>query len=69
MRAVLAAIIIAAGIGFVSAYSASATPANGLAIAGASQHTEQLLQVKDGCGRGRHREHGHCVGDGDRDRR
>jgi len=72
MRAILAAIVFAAGIGFVGASSASATPANGLAIVGASQHTDLLNQVRDGCGREHHRNRwGHCVCDegGDRDRR
>jgi hypothetical protein len=63
MRAILSAIVVAAGIGFLGASSASATPVNAAAIAQASQHTDQVLQVKDGCGRWHHRFHGRCVHD------
>jgi hypothetical protein len=64
MRAILAVVIVAAGICFVSGYSASATPANGSAIAGASQNTDIVTDVSGGCGRWRHRNRwGRCVHD------
>jgi hypothetical protein len=64
MRTILAAVIVAAGIGVVSVYSASATPASGSAVAGASQHTDLVIDVAGGCGRHHHRNrHGHCVPD------
>jgi hypothetical protein len=61
MRPILAALVVAASIGFLAS-GASATPINAVAIGQASQHTDQVHQVKDGCGRLHHRNrHGRCV--------
>jgi hypothetical protein len=62
MRPILAALVVAASFGFLTS-GASATPINAVAIGQASQHTDQVLQVRDGCGRWHHRYHGHCVHD------
>jgi hypothetical protein len=64
MRVIFAAVIVAAGIGFMSANPASAAPANGSAVAGTSQRTDVVVHVAQGCGRWHHRNHwGHCVHD------
>jgi hypothetical protein len=62
MRVIFAAVIIAAGIGFVSAYPAWAAAANGSTVAGASQRTDVIIHVAEGCGRWHHRNRwGRCV--------
>ena len=61
MRAILAAVIIAAGVG-LAASSASAAPANGAPIAQAAQQTDHVTDVAGGCGRGWFRNRwGRCV--------
>ena len=55
MRAILAAVVVTVGVGVLGAVSASAAPANGAAIAQASQDTSQVVQAAGGCGRGWHR--------------
>jgi hypothetical protein len=59
-RAALA-MLDAAGFGLVPASGASATPANGTALAALGHLVDQVMQVRDSCGRGRHRSFGHCV--------
>jgi hypothetical protein len=51
MRAILAAVIVAAGVGVLGASGASAAPANGAAIAQAAQQTDSVTDVAGGCGR------------------
>jgi hypothetical protein len=54
MRVILAAVIVAAGVGMLAS-GASAAPANGAAIATASAQTSAVQSVMGGCGRGWHR--------------
>jgi uncharacterized membrane protein len=51
MRSILAAVIIAAGVGALVASSASAAPASGAPIAKAAQQTDYVTDVAGGCGR------------------
>jgi hypothetical protein len=55
MRVILAAFIVAAGVGALASSGASAAPANGAAIANASAQTSTVQSVMGGCGRGWHR--------------
>ena len=55
MRVILAAVIVAAGVGMLASSGASAAPANGAAIANASAQTSTVQSVMGGCGRFRHR--------------
>ena len=55
MRAILAAVIVAVGMGALGASSALASPANGAAIVKAADQTSQVVAVAGGCGRGWHR--------------
>ena len=55
------ATLVVAGFGFVGASGAFAAPANGAAIAELGHQTDQVIQVRDSCGIGRHRRFGHCV--------
>ena len=59
MRKTALAMLIAAG--FVGASGASAAPANGAAIAELGRQTDQVIQVRELCGLGRHRNWGRCV--------
>jgi len=62
MRAIFAAIIVAASVAALAASGASAAPANGAAIADASQQTDYVIDVAGGCGRGWFRNRwGRCV--------
>jgi hypothetical protein len=61
MRRITLAILIAAGFGFVGASGASAAPANGAAIGELGRKTDQVIQVRESCGLGRHRNWGRCV--------
>ena len=61
MRRTAIAMLVATGFGLAAATGASAAPANGAAIAEIGQVIEQVMQVRDSCGRGRHRRWGHCV--------
>ena len=61
MRQIVLAVIMAAGVGLMGISGASAAAANGHAISQIADHSGQITQVRDGCGRGRHRgPHGHC---------
>jgi hypothetical protein len=55
------AMVVAIGFGFVTASGVSAAPANGSALVELAHRTNAVIQVRDGCGRGRHRNMGHCV--------
>jgi hypothetical protein len=55
MRHVVLAIIMAAGVSLVGSVAASAAPANGHAISQAIAKTNQITEVRGGCGRGWHR--------------
>jgi hypothetical protein len=54
------AMIVVTGLGLVAASSVSAAPVNGGAIAELGQRTDPVIQIREGCGRGRHRNLGHC---------
>ena len=55
MRALLAAAIVAVGMGVLGVSNALASAANGAAIAKAADETSQVVGVAGGCGRGWHR--------------
>jgi len=55
MRALLAAAIVAVGVGALGASNALASPANGAAIVKAADEASQVVAVAGGCGRGWHR--------------
>jgi hypothetical protein len=55
MLRIVLAMLIAAGFGLVGASGASAAPANGAAIAELGRQTDQVIQVRESCGLGRHR--------------
>jgi hypothetical protein len=55
MRVILAAFVVAAGVGTLASSGASAASANGAAIANASAQTSTVQSVMGGCGRGWHR--------------
>jgi hypothetical protein len=55
MRAILAAVIVAVGVGILAASSALAVPADGAAIVKAAHETSQVVAVAGRCGRGWHR--------------
>jgi hypothetical protein len=61
MRRITLAMLIAAGFGLVGASGASAAPANGAAIAELGHQTDEVVQVRESCGLGRHRIWAHCV--------
>jgi hypothetical protein len=61
MRTIALATLIAAGFGLVGASAASAAPANGAAVAELGRQTDQVIQVRESCGLGRHRNWSHCV--------
>ena len=62
MRAMLFAALAAAALFFVG-HGANAATANGAVIGNAAQSVDQIIVVRDGCGRGRHwsRWQGRCV--------
>jgi hypothetical protein len=45
MRAIILAVLVAAGIGFVGASNVSAAPANGVAIGENANHSSDVTQV------------------------
>jgi hypothetical protein len=47
-------VIATVGLAFIGASGASAAPANGAAIEKAAQRVDQVIVVREGCGRGRH---------------
>jgi hypothetical protein len=53
--------LAAVGFWLVGGSAASATPANGGAIAELGHLADHVVQVRDFCGRGRHRSYGHCA--------
>jgi len=60
MQKTLLALIAAAGLGLVSVSGAIGAPTGGLSLETLDQSTD-VIQVRQGCGRGQHREAGHCV--------
>jgi hypothetical protein len=63
MRRIALAMLVATGYGLVGASGVSAAPASGAAIAELGHLVDQVMQVRESCGRGRHRSSasGHCV--------
>ena len=61
MRGIALAMLVAIGYGFVGASGTFAAPANGAAIAELGHLVDQVMQVRESCGRGRHRSFGRCV--------
>jgi hypothetical protein len=61
MRRTALVMLVAAVFGLVGASGASAAPANGAAIAELGHLVDRVMQVRESCGRGRHRSWGHCV--------
>jgi hypothetical protein len=61
MRRITLAMLVAAGYGLVGASDGSSAPVNGAAIAQLGHLANQVMQVRDSCGRGQHRRWGHCV--------
>jgi hypothetical protein len=60
-RRIALAMLVAAGFGLIGASGVSAAPANGAAIAEVGHQADQVIQVRESCGPGRHRNWGHCV--------
>jgi hypothetical protein len=61
MRKTALATLVGVGFGLAGACGASAAPANGAAISELGHLADHVIQVREGCGRGRHRNLGHCV--------
>ena len=55
------AMLVVTGYVLVGASGASAAPASGAAIAELGHLVDQVMQVRESCGRGRHRSSGRCV--------
>ena len=60
MQKTLLALIAAAGLGLVGVSGAIGAPTGGLSLGTLNQSTD-VIQVRQGCGRGYHREAGRCV--------
>lgn len=63
MRTIFFAMLVAAGFALTGTSGASAATMNGTAVSQAAQASDQVIVVRDGCGRGRHfsRYRGRCV--------
>jgi hypothetical protein len=61
MRETNLATLVVVGFGLLYGSGACAAPANGRAIAELGHLADQVMRVRDSCGRGRHRRFGHCV--------
>jgi hypothetical protein len=61
MRRIALGMLVAIAYGVVGTSGTFAAPANGPAIAELGHLVDQVMQVRDSCGRGRHRSFGHCV--------
>ena len=63
MRSILFAILVAAGFALTGTSGANAAAANGAVVGQAAQQSDQVIVVRDGCGRHRHwsRWRGRCV--------
>jgi hypothetical protein len=61
MRKSALAMLLAPGFVIVCASGASAVPLSGAAVAELGHLADHVMQVRDSCGRGRHRSFGHCV--------
>jgi len=60
MKKTMLALIAAAGLGLVGASGAMGAPTSGLSL-GTLDQSSNVIQVRQGCGRGSHREAGRCV--------
>jgi hypothetical protein len=54
MRRIALAMLVAGGFGLIGASGASTAPANGAGIAELGRETDQVIQVRESCGLGRH---------------
>ena len=61
MRRIVLALAATAAFGLMGASGALAAPANGAAIAQLGHQADEVIQVRQGCGRNAHREGGRCV--------
>ncbi|HVT55772.1 MAG TPA: hypothetical protein VHD34_06955 [Xanthobacteraceae bacterium] len=63
MRTILLAMLVAAGFALAGTSSANAAAANGAIIGQSAKQSDQVLTVRDGCGRHRHwsKWRGRCV--------
>jgi hypothetical protein len=63
MRTTLFAMLVTAGFTLTGASGAYAAAANGAVVGQAAQQSDQVITVRDGCGRHRHwsRWQGRCV--------
>jgi hypothetical protein len=63
MRTILFATLVAAGFALTGTSAANAAAANGTVVGQAAQSSDQVLQVREGCGRHRHwsKFKGRCV--------
>ncbi len=63
MRTILFAMLVAAGFALTGTSSANAAAVNGTVVGQAAQQSDQVIQVREGCGRNRHwsRWKGRCV--------
>lgn len=57
MRTMFFAMLVAAGFAFIGTSGASAAVANGAIVNKSAQQADQLIQVRDRCGRHRHWSH------------
>jgi hypothetical protein len=55
MRAVILALLVAAGIGFIGTSIVSAAPGGNTALLRTGNDVSSVIQVREGCGRGWHR--------------
>jgi hypothetical protein len=61
MQKTMLALIAVAGLGLVGVSGVMAAPTAGLSLRAAFGHSSDAMQVRNGCGRGRHREGRQCV--------
>lgn len=54
MRTIFFATLVTAGFALVGTSGVNATVASGKAIGQAAQQVDQTIEVREGCGRGRH---------------
>jgi hypothetical protein len=54
MRTILFAMFVAAGFALTGTSGANAAAANGTVVGQAAQQSDQIIQVREGCGRHRH---------------
>jgi hypothetical protein len=63
MRTILFALLVAAGFALTGTSSANAAAANGASVGQAAQQSDNVIVVREGCGRHRHwsKWKGRCV--------